>query len=135
MSRVDLLQIAMHEIGPALGLDYDYSGFKTHVPGTLGLLELISPRPFAGSSFYINQGPHPSDFANALMVGNANPGARRLIGAADAILLAQLSSFNRPDLSEPPLDENGHSQGIPTAIVSSSPSCNSESAVTNTGPL
>ena len=129
--RIDLLQVAIHEIGHALGLDEDYSGLGSQWSGS-GPIEVKPPRPFAGVFLFVSQGPHlAGDWS--LMVANAHPGERRFISAADALLLAQISSFNRPDLSEPSLDENGHGQGIPTTTVSSSSTCNDGSAAKNTG--
>ena len=134
IGRIDLLQVAMHEIGHALGLDYDYSGFITEVPGRFGPVEVTPPRPFAGFSFFIGNGPHLDSFSLLpLMVGMPTPGQRQFISAADALLLAQLSAFAQPDLSEPALDANGEGQGIATASVSSSSSCRPGGA-TNTGP-
>ena len=129
--RIDLLQVAMHEIGHALGLDEDYSGLSAQW-SVSGPIEVKPPRPFAGVILFVSQGPHLSgDWS--LMVANANPGERRFISAADALLFAQLSTFNRPDLSEPSLDENGHGQGIPATTVSSSSTCNDGSEAKNTG--
>jgi hypothetical protein len=50
-------------------------------------------------------------------------GERQLISAADALLLAQVSSFHLPDLSEPPLDFNDDGQSNPFRPVSSSSTC------------
>jgi hypothetical protein len=58
-----------------------------------------------------------------LMVQHAPTGERQLISAADALLLAQISSFSMPDLSEPPLDFNGDGQSIPFRSVPSSSTC------------
>jgi hypothetical protein len=96
------LTIATHEIGHALGLDYEYEGFRDQIESGL-LVEVTAPRPFAGFSFHITNGPHIDAFGSTpLMVPNPRPGWRQLISAADALLIAQLSSFNRPDLGEPP---------------------------------
>jgi len=132
INRIDLLQLAMHEIGHALGLDYDYSGFNVQLPGTTGPLKVTPLRPYAGIDIFVNQGPHIS--GKSLMSPNAEPGERRLISAIDALLIAQLSLFNRPDLSEPPLDTNGHGLSIPTVTVASSSTCSGNVPATNSGP-
>jgi len=136
INRVDLLQVAMHEIGHALGLDYDYTGFNIQLPGTTGPLKVTPLRPYAGIDIFVNQGPHIS--GKSLMSPNAEPGERRLISAIDALLIAQLSLFKGPDLSEPSLDTNGHGPGnglgIPTVTVASSSTCSGNVPAKNTGP-
>ena len=109
LARVDLLQVAMHEIGHALGLDDEYSGFAAQYKEAV--IPVTPPRPFAGSVMHINpNGPHLGG-NTPLMINAPRPGWRQLISSADALLLAQLSSFNQPDLSEPPLDRNGQGEG------------------------
>jgi hypothetical protein len=90
-NRVDLLTVAMHEIGHSLGLDRDYSGFANQFK-------------FAGMLFTINHGPHlGGSFGNVLplMVPDPTAGWRQLISGDDALLLAQISSFDKPDLDAP----------------------------------
>ena len=91
--------------------------------------------PFAGSAILIANGPHIDGFPQTpLMIERPLSGARQMISGADALLLAQLSSFNRPDLTEPSPDENGSgSPGIAMSIVSSSPTCPTNDATTDTG--
>ena len=61
-------------------------------------------------------------------------GARQMIGGADTLLLAQLSSFSRPDLAEPFSDENGNgSDEIAVSTVAFSPTCPRQDDVTETG--
>lgn len=133
VDRIDVLQVAIHEIGHALGLDGKYSGFIAQ--GDTRLVDLTAPRPFAGSAILIANGPHIDGFPHTpLMIERPLSGARQMISGADALLLAQLSSFNRPDLTEPSPEENGNdSRGIAMSTVSSSPTCPTNDATTDTG--
>jgi len=133
VNRMDLLQAAMHEIGHALGLDLKYSGFDTQ--GNRRPVEVTAPRPFAGSAILIANGPHIDGFPQTpLMIERPLSGARQMISGADVLLLAQLGSVNRTDLTEPSLDENGNgNQSIATSSVSSSPTCPTNDTTTDTG--
>ena len=133
VNRMDLLQVAMHEIGHALGLDLKYSGFEER--GNRRLVEVTAPRPFAGSAILIANGPHIDGFPQTpLMIERPLSGARQMISGADVLLLAQLSSVNRTDLTEPSLDVNGNgNQSIATSSVSSSPTCPTNDTTTDTG--
>ena len=122
IDRLDMLGIAMHEIGHALGLDDTYSGFLNQFPGS-GPFSIKPPRPFAGFTYFIGNG-HIADLGPLpLMISTPPRGKRQLISVADALLLAQFSLFDRPDLSEPSLDFNGDGQSIPTRSVPSSSTC------------
>jgi hypothetical protein len=107
---IDLLTIAIHEIGHALGLDDDYLGFDCRtVPDRPGcLVTVTAPRPYAGFEIEIDPiGPHLGviyvpgeiDAAGPLMVADPVAGKRQLISGLDALLIAQLSSFNKPNLN------------------------------------
>jgi hypothetical protein len=123
-NAIDLLTIAAHEIGHALGLHELYQGYeqKCLPPATTpvrpqqgagipideggGLatctVTVTAPRPFAGLQIFVDFGPHVAIFftdATALMVPDVNPGQRALISSLDALLTAELTSFSKPDLA------------------------------------
>jgi len=103
VGRIDLLTIAMHEIGHGLGLDGNYTGFTNQFQDNL-FIEVTSPRPFAGLQIGINfVGPHVRSFdANVpLMVLDPTPGWRQFISGEDALAIAQISSWRRPNLEDP----------------------------------
>jgi hypothetical protein len=109
VGRIDLLSTAMHEIGHALGLDDTYVGFRNGLD--MGLfIRITSPRPHAGIKLFLF-GPNQSHLAGVLrldedqvttptvlMVPKPTPGTRQLITGVDALAVAQLSSFKRPNI-------------------------------------
>ncbi len=92
--RVDLLSIASHEIGHALGL----SEFNAHVPSPL---EITAPLPFAGYTVQ-TQGNDHLLYLDALMNPIHSGGLRYLISAVDVLAEAEISRFRRPNLDPYP---------------------------------
>ena len=104
--RYDLLQVAEHEIGHALGLQNDNTEFQRQIPGNT--LEITSPRPYAGTTLFVRAGHIDSLFLQTpLMVNESFPGERRLISGVDILANAQLSSLNNPNLDPYAVPEPG----------------------------
>ena len=102
-NSLDVLSLCLHEIGHSLGLDSAYSGFRAQFTG---LVRVTAPRPYVGMFIAINNGPH-TWFDSSLMVQfQTVAGLRPLISAADALLIAQLNSFDNPDLDGLPWETN-----------------------------
>tara|TARA_R110001592_G_scaffold363036_1_gene679394 strand:- start:9422 stop:10621 length:1200 start_codon:yes stop_codon:yes gene_type:complete len=99
--RIDLLTIAIHEIGHALGLDENYVGIKS-LDGpdcqspSLCFMEITAPRPHAGLFVQLNMGPHLQvDIADGffpLMIPDPQPGLRQLISDLDILTLQQVGA-------------------------------------------
>ena len=101
-NRIDLLSTAAHEIGHSLGLDGDFSGFTNQLVSGF-FIDIKPPLPLAGYQIALRlaTADHFEGFPTALMVAVPNPGERKLISNIDALLIAQINQFARPNLGEP----------------------------------
>lgn len=103
-NRYDLLTIVTHEIGHALGLDGDYVGYQERCEGQSSffcLVPVTPPRPFAGYDLVLTFGPHLEFVGSGgqpLMVVDPFVGIRQLISGLDVLVIAELSSFDNPNL-------------------------------------
>ncbi len=125
---VDLLTLAVHEMGHALALHELYPAFPQKCmqptnpppapvlpppPGVIideggavssCIIRVTAPRPHEGLEIFVTFGPHLSEFAreaNPVMSTHINPGTRKLISAVDALAIAEIVSANKPNLNGP----------------------------------
>ena len=88
----DLLSVALHEIGHALGL----SGANNAAiaEGGDGFVNVTGPRPFAGSAIQLSAGTvNHLALSTQLMFPSTGTGARHLISVTDCLANAQISQF------------------------------------------
>ena len=91
VGRHDLLTVALHEVGHALGLSSANTSFQAG-NGDLDV-DVTAPRPFPGSSIPTISGAH-LNVTNSLMFPSVSSGLRRLVTEADAVSNAQISDMS-----------------------------------------
>jgi hypothetical protein len=96
VGRFDLVGVAMHEIGHALGLSSANTSFQAE-NGDLDI-DVQAPRPFAGATIPTISGAH-LNIATAMMFPSVGPGVRGIASHADIVANAEISEFNELDLS------------------------------------
>lgn len=92
---IDLLSVALHEIGHALGLASANASFQAE---NVDLdVDLQGPRPFAGAAIPTVSGAH-LNLVYALMYPSVSPSRRNWISAADILANAEIGEFDSLNL-------------------------------------
>jgi len=108
-NRVDLLTVAEHEIGHALGLAQDNTGAKSPII-------ITPPRPFAGE-YIPTVGTDHLNIGRALMGPNPVAGERLLISPVDVLAEAEISQFADPNLDPYAVPEPGTLLLLPLGLT------------------
>lgn len=103
--RIDLLTVAIHEIGHALGLSGGNTAYQAQTCPDNDI-DVTAPRPFAGAVIPVNNtcpatfNAHlnPGTFTQAVMIPSIGSGLRRTPSAADILANAQVSQFGTVNL-------------------------------------
>ena len=104
--QFDMLSVALHEIGHALGVLGGYPGFNAAVNGDDGnpdTADITAPRPFAGSHIPVAGSHIPLDRAN--LAPGIGAGERKLLSEVDILVLAQIHRFTDINLNPNPVPE------------------------------
>jgi hypothetical protein len=106
--RLDMVTLARHEIGHALGLGFQYSGFMAEA-NLDNDVDVAGPLPFPGTVVPLTNAsshPNPAIIPNVIMNTNIGNSRRKQLTAVDILANAQVSGFTAvnltPDLPPPP---------------------------------
>jgi hypothetical protein len=110
VNRIDLLTIATHEIGHALGLDQAYAG-QSRIESGLYVVTTAPPKYKGLSIPIVRRTQHIEDAdLDLCLMTPSRPGERKLISVVDALVLSRLSLIDRPNLKDPTKGPQGQDQ-------------------------
>lgn len=96
VGRYDLLSVAKHEIGHALGLSSANTSFQAD--NVDGDIDVQAPRPFPGTEIPTRNDAHLTP-NTSLMYPFFDPGMRKVQSGVDILANAELSEFNNVNLN------------------------------------
>jgi len=117
--RSDLLAVAIHEIGHALGLSGKNTSFVAE--NTDGDVDIRSPLPFSGSTIPTVSGAH-LNVSTALMYPTIPTSLRRLGATVDILCNAEISKFTKVTLKPGSVCKNT-TVSIPDNVFSNRGNC------------
>ena len=100
IGRTDLLTVAKHEVGHALGLSSGNISFITENGN--GQIDVIGPRPFAGTVIPTISGAHldiGNSFSGSLMFPSISSSIRKIQAGVDILANAEIQDFNNINLN------------------------------------
>ena len=101
--RTDMLSVAIHEIGHALGMVDSYPRYDSarDVDADSADLDLTGPRQFPGAQIPVSGG-HIATYTNASMFASIGTGQRKLLSEIDILALGEIQNFNNINLDPLP---------------------------------
>jgi hypothetical protein len=109
VGRFDLLSVAKHEIGHALGLSS--ANFSFQAENRDFDIDVKAPRPFPNTVIPTRNGAHLA-IGTTLMFPFVNPGERKLPSGVDILANAEISKFNNLNLNPVHVPEPSSALGL-----------------------